>query len=79
MSVSAITVGPSQDLHSGSLLHEQIHVIVSAVVKGRQREYDWIAKIHRSENESANYARFQVFVSLSVSDLNFGNKNKIFG
>ena len=74
MSVSAITVGTSQDLHSGSLLHEQIHVIVSAVVKGRQREYDWIAKIHRSENESANYARFQVSNSLSDLYLKFGSK-----
>ena len=75
MSVSAITVGPSQDLHSGSLLHEQIHVIVSAVVKGRQREYDWIAKIHRSENESANYARFQVFIAFLVRYFKFGSKN----
>ena len=67
VSVSAITVGPSQDIHSGSLLHDQIRVIVSAVVKGKEREYDWIAKIHRSENESANYARFQVQIIIQDS------------
>jgi len=67
VSVSAITVGPSQDLHAGSLLHEQIRVIVSAVVKGKEKEYDWIAKIHRSENESANYARFQGLLETEVN------------
>ena len=60
MSVSSITVGPGNELHAGSLLHEQIRVSVSAVIKGKTKEYDWVAKIHRSEHESANYARFQV-------------------
>ena len=58
--MSSITVGPGLDLHAGSLLHEQISVKVSALVKGKQKEYDWIAKIHRREHDSANYARFQV-------------------
>ena len=58
--MSSITVGPGVDLHAGSLLHEQISVKVSATIKGKNKDYDWIAKIHRSEHESANYARFQV-------------------
>ena len=66
--MSAITVGPGTDLHAGSLLHEQISVKVSAIVKGKQKEYDWIAKIHRSEHESANYARFQVYLILTLDD-----------
>ena len=73
MSVSAITVGPGKDLHAGSLLHEQISVSISATVKGKQKEYDWIAKIHRSEHESANYARFQVFIYQPSIDITFSN------
>ena len=69
VSVSSITVGSGIDLHAGSLLHEQIRVKVSAVIKGKQKEYDWIAKIHRSEHESSNYARFQVDYMMNIQIL----------
>ena len=75
MSVSSITVGPDNNLHAGSLLHEQIRVGVSAQVKGKQKDYDWIAKIHRSQHETSNYARFQVFNKRKTLTLLFDHKN----
>ena len=74
MSVLSITVGPDNNLHAGSLLHEQIRVGVSAQVKGKQKDYDWIAKIHRSQHETSNYARFQVFNKRKTKTLLFDRK-----
>ena len=42
-----------------SLLEERLNVQVGATIKGRERKYDWVAKVLRAEAGPANYARFQ--------------------
>jgi hypothetical protein len=42
------------------LLEERLTVWVEATVKGRTKEYEWLAKVLRPEAGPANYARFQV-------------------
>ena len=57
----SITIGPVTDgLDYPSLLHEQLAIEVEATVKGREKNYAWIAKFHRVEHGPAEFARFQV-------------------
>ncbi len=50
-----------------SLLEERLDVNVGATVKGRERKYDWIAKVLRAEAGPANYARFQGLLETEVN------------
>ena len=43
-------------------MEERLSVGAEAVVKGKTKEYQWIAKVLRPEAGPANYARFQVII-----------------
>ena len=51
-----------------ALLEERLNVQVTAFIRGRSKNYDWIAKVLRSESVPANYARFQ---GLLETEINF--------
>ena len=51
-----------------ALLEERLNVQVNALIRGRSKDYDWIAKVLRSESGPANYARFQ---GLLETEINF--------
>ena len=51
-----------------ALLEERLNVQVNALIRGRSKTYDWIAKVLRSESGPANYARFQ---GLLETEINF--------
>ena len=61
VNVLSITIGPVVNgLDYPSLLHEQLAIEVEATVKGKEKQYAWIAKFHRVEDAPAEFARFQV-------------------
>ena len=57
VNVNTLTVQGSQS--KGSLLEERLDIQVNAQIKSRSKDYDWMAKVLRSEAGPANYARFQ--------------------
>ena len=58
MVLSSLTVKNADS--KASLLEERLNIQVNAFIRGRSKDYDWIAKVLRSESGPANYARFQV-------------------
>ena len=62
-------MGPTDS--KGSLLEERVRVQIAAQVKNRTKNYDWTAKVLRSESGPANYARFQ---GLLETEVNFYDK-----
>jgi hypothetical protein len=63
--VTTITVGSCEA--RASLLEERVNVQVNAAIKGRSKDYDWVAKVLRSEAGPANYARFQGLLETEVN------------
>ncbi len=64
-----MTIGPC---HSrAALLEERLNVQINAFIRGRSKDYDWIAKVLRPESGPANYARFQ---GLLETEVNFYDK-----
>ena len=57
VNVNTLTVQGSQS--KGSLLEERLDIQVNAQIKSRSKDYDWMAKVLRSEAGPANYSRFQ--------------------
>ena len=60
-----MTVQSSQA--KGSLLEERLDILVNANIKNRAKDYDWMAKVLRSEAGPANYARFQGYLETEVN------------
>ena len=62
------SLGISACESKAALLEERLNVQVNALIRGRSKDYDWIAKVLRSESGPANYARFQ---GLLETEINF--------
>lgn len=48
-------------------MEERLDILVNASIKNRAKDYDWMAKVLRSEAGPANYARFQGYLETEVN------------
>ena len=48
-------------------MEERLDILVNANIKNRAKDYDWMAKVLRSEAGPANYARFQGYLETEVN------------